>query len=117
VSAAEIVAEPPAQIVPPPLTVAVGEGLTVTVALPDEVPVQFVSETEVTVLVVIPLWGTPSDHMMLHGGVPVSAAEMVAEPPVQMLASPLTVAVGSGVTVTVTSSVSVNELASVTVSV
>ena len=52
VSEALIVAEKPAQIVPPPLTAAVGSGLTVIVALPLEVPPQFASEIEVIVYVV-----------------------------------------------------------------
>ena len=37
------------QIVVLPLTAAVGLALTVTVALPEEVPVQLASDTEVTV--------------------------------------------------------------------
>ena len=49
VSAAVIVAEPPGQIVPPPLTAAVGRVLTVIVAEPLDVPVQFASVSEVTV--------------------------------------------------------------------
>src|SRR5947209_7989986 len=53
VSVAVIVAEEPAQIVPPPLTVAVGLALTVTVALPDELPPQFASEIELIVYVVV----------------------------------------------------------------
>src|SRR4051794_41840054 len=47
VSAALIVAELPAQIAPLPLTVAVGSGLTVTVAEPLEVPVQSSDERRV----------------------------------------------------------------------
>ena len=49
VNAAWITADWPAQIVTLPLTVAFGRGLTVMVALPDEVPVQLKSETDVTV--------------------------------------------------------------------
>jgi len=83
VSVAEIVVELPAQIVALPLTAAVGNGLTVIVALPDEVPGlgPTASETAVTVYVVVvvgftlrvagltvmPLCVTRSDHVMLHG--------------------------------------------------
>jgi hypothetical protein len=43
VSVAVIVAEPPAQIALVPLTTAVGFALTVTIALPVDVPLQFAS--------------------------------------------------------------------------
>jgi hypothetical protein len=49
VSVAVIVVDAPGQIAPPPLTVAVGSVLTVTIAVPLAVPVQFASVTEVTV--------------------------------------------------------------------
>jgi hypothetical protein len=49
VSVAVIVADAPGQIAPPPLTVAVGTGLTVTTAVPLDVPLQFASVTAVTV--------------------------------------------------------------------
>ena len=44
-----MVAELPGHTVVEPLTVAVGNGLTVTTALPDEVPVQLALDTTVTV--------------------------------------------------------------------
>jgi len=114
VSVAVSVVELPTQIVAVPVTVAVGNGMTVTTALPEEVPVQFASETAVTVYVVVtegfalrvagllvmPLCVRPSDQVMLHGMVPVSAAERIVELPTQMVAVPLTVAVGNGLTVT-----------------
>ena len=53
VSVAVMVDVPPAQTVPPPLTTAVGLGLTVMVALPLEVPLQFASLIEATVYVVV----------------------------------------------------------------
>ena len=49
VSAAWIVVELPAQICAVPETAAVGFGLTVMAALPEEVPVQLASVTDVTV--------------------------------------------------------------------
>jgi hypothetical protein len=49
VSAAWIVVEAPRQIAAVPETVAVGFGVTVTTALPEEVPAQLASETDVTV--------------------------------------------------------------------
>jgi hypothetical protein len=49
VSAAWMFVELPAQICAVPETAAVGFGLTVTAALPDEVPVQLASLTDVTV--------------------------------------------------------------------
>ena len=49
VSTALIVVEAPAQIVALPETVAVGTGLTVMTADPEDVPVQWMSETAVTV--------------------------------------------------------------------
>lgn len=79
---------PPAQIAAVPEAAAVGRGLTVTTALPDDVPAQFASETAVTVYVVVapgltervageeatPDCTAPSDHVTVHGAVPVSAA-------------------------------------------
>jgi hypothetical protein len=74
--------------------------------------VQFASEIAVTVYVVveagltvrvagllsISVWVNPSDQVTAQGRVPVSAAEIVVEPPGQIVASPLTVAVGSAFT-------------------
>ena len=116
VSVAVIVADAPGQIAPPPLTVAVGSVLTVIVAEPLDVPVQFASVSDVTVYVfvaagltlrvaVVPLLMvcvTLSDQVTVHGAVPVSVAVIVAEPPGQIAPVPLTVAVGSGRTVTAT---------------
>ena len=108
--------DPPAQISADPPAAAVGRGLTVTTALPDEVPEQLASETDVTVYVVVadgetdriagdaptPDWVTPSDQTTVHGPVPVRAAWITAEaPPAHMVAPPETVAVGSGRTVAV----------------
>jgi len=95
--------------------VAVGNGLTVIVILFDAAPVQFASEIAVTVyvvavdgltlrvagLLIMPLCTPISDHVMLHGAVPVSAAEIVVELPTQIVAVPVTVAVGNGLTVTI----------------
>ena len=53
VSATEIVVDPPLQNAALPLIVAVGFGLTVTVAVPATVPVQFASLTAVSVYVVV----------------------------------------------------------------
>src|SRR3954471_784501 len=103
VSAALIVAEPPAQIALLPLTVAVGSGLTVIVAEPLEVPVQFASVSDVMVYVAVaagltlrdadvPLLMvcvTLSDQVTVHGAVPVSAAVIVAESPTQIAPPPL----------------------------
>jgi hypothetical protein len=52
VRAALIVAEAPEQSGAVPVTVAVGKGLTVMTAEPEEVPVQVASDTVVTVYVV-----------------------------------------------------------------
>src|SRR3954453_6319902 len=115
VSAAVIVVEPPGQIALVPLTVAVGSGLTVTVAEPLDVPVQFASVIDATVYVVVaegltlrdalvPLLMvciTLSNQVTLNGAVPVSAAVIVADSPAQIAPLPLTVAVGSGLMVTV----------------
>jgi len=114
VRVALIVADPPLQIVPPPLTAAVGAGFTVTTALPDAVPVQFASLSVVTVYVVVLAGFTlrvasvpeltvctkPSDQVMLNGAVPVRFALIVVDPPAQIAFEPLTLAVGSGFTVT-----------------
>src|SRR5579862_8862262 len=80
-------------------------------ALPDEVPVQFVSEIDVTVYVVLEAGLTertsgleatlsekPSDHITDQGPVPVRTAWIDVESPGQIAAEPLTVAVGSGLT-------------------
>ena len=124
---------PPTQIAAAPPATAVGDGLTVTRALPEDVPAQCVSETVTTVYVVVaagltervageaatPLCVTPSDHVTFHGPAPVSAAEIVVAPPAQTAAVPDTVAVGFGlmVTVTVGALFETQPLASVTVSV
>ena len=87
----------PAQIAAVPEATAVGRGLTVTRALPAAVPAQPASETAVTPYVVVaagltervageaatPFCVTPSDQVMLHGPIPVSAAEIVVAPPAQ----------------------------------
>jgi len=115
VSVAVIVVEPPAQIAPPPLTVAVGRGLTVTVAEPLDVPLQVASVNDVTVYVVVAdgltlrdavvpvlmVCVTLSDHVTVHGAVPVRMAVIVAEPPGHIAPPPPTVAVCSGRMVTV----------------
>ena len=46
-----------------------------------------------------PICVTPSDHVTFHGPVPVNAAEMLAEAPLQITALPLTAAVGRGLIV------------------
>src|SRR3954468_21886479 len=116
VSAAWIVAAAPAQISAEPEAVAVGFGLTVTTALPEAVPVQFASEIDVTVYVVVPAGETerdageaatpdcvtPSDQTTVQGPAPVSAAWIVVADPVQIAAVPETAAVGFGATVIVT---------------
>jgi hypothetical protein len=106
----------PAQISAEPPAAAVGRGFTVTSALPDAVPAQLASDTAVTVYVVVPAgetdrvagdeatpdWTTPSDHVTVHGPVPVSAAWMLAAPPpAQITPPPDTAAVGSGRTTAV----------------
>src|SRR5262249_51928663 len=115
VSVALTVDDAPAQIVPPPLTAAVGRALTVTVALPLDVPLQFTSLIEVMVYVVFDdgetvretvvlltlLWLKPSDQVMANGAVPVSVALMVADAPAHIAPPPLTLAVGRALTVTV----------------
>ena len=58
VSATDIVAELPLQIAVDPLIVAVGLGLIVTTALPENVPVQCASFTAVTVYVVLAIGET-----------------------------------------------------------
>jgi len=108
--------EEPAQIVASPETWAFGAFSTVTTALPDTVPGPFASETAVTVYVVdddgetLRVAGpaerlacvTPSDHPTTHGGVPASAACMVADPPAQIVPPPDTVAVAGGVSLKTT---------------
>src|ERR1044071_3279820 len=97
-----------------PVMFGAGSGLTVTVALPDDVPVHDASLSAVIVYVVVddgftdrvdvvPLLTTsvkPSDQVMFHGAVPVSDAPIIAELPAQIVALPLTVAVGKGFTAT-----------------
>jgi copper(I)-binding protein len=123
----------PAQISAVPEATAVGRGFTVTTALPDDVPTQCASDTAVTVYVVVapgetareagdaatPGWTRPSDHVTVHGAVPVSDAWIGAAPPGQIAAEPETVAVGFGSTVTVTDGalLETQPFASVTVSV
>ena len=51
-------------------------------------------------LVATPFWVTLSDHVTFHGPVPVKAAEMVVELPLQIVAVPLTAEVGRALTVT-----------------
>ena len=125
--------EDPAPIVADPEATAVGSGLTVTVALPEDVPEHAASETAVTVYVVveagltarvaglapIPDCVTPSDHVTVHGAVPVRAAWIVADEPAQTDVDPLTAAVGRAFTVTVTAAllVETHPLPSVTVNV
>ena len=60
------------------------------------VPVAPVPPTAVCKIVVV-----PSDHVTFHGPFPVSAAEMLAEPPLQIPTLPLTTDVGRAFTVTV----------------
>jgi len=108
--------EPPAQISADPPATAVGRGFTVTTALPDDVPEQLASETDVTVYVVVtagdtertageaatPDCVTPSDQTTVQGPVPVSAAWITAEaPPAQTVPPPDAAAVGRGRTVAV----------------
>jgi hypothetical protein len=45
-------------------------------------------------------WVKPSDQVTLHGPVPVRAAWIVVEPPLQIVTLPLTTDVGRGLTVT-----------------
>src|SRR6266851_6956773 len=89
-----------------------GATFTVTVALPDEVPVQLASLTPVTVKVMLEdgltermtgdvmtlVWVTPSDQVTVQGAVPVRAAWMLVLAPEQIVPPPLTVAVGNGLT-------------------
>ena len=51
-------------------------------------------------LVATPFWVTLSDHVTFHGPVPVKAAEMVFEPPLQIVAEPLATEVGRALTIT-----------------
>jgi hypothetical protein len=109
------------QIVVVPLTLAVGSGFTVTVALPLTVAVQFVlvfaTLTRFTVLVdvfeacnvalpvpsnVIVVVAPPSMlYVTTASGVPVKVKSTAASPS-QIVVVPLTLAVGNGLTVTVT---------------
>ena len=67
-----------------------------------EYVVEVVGETtRVTGELVTFVCDRPSDHNNVHGPKPVSAAEIVAEAPLQRDAVPETVAVGGGFTVTV----------------
>ena len=97
------------------LAVTTGREFTVMVALPEAVPVQFASATDVTVYVVVLDGDTsrvrglvatllpvaPSDQTTVQGAVPVKAAWMVALVPMQFVALPVTVAVGLAATVSV----------------
>jgi hypothetical protein len=97
-----------------PVIVGVGAGLTLIVALPDDVPLHDASLSDVIVyvivddgeterLAVVPLLTTcvkPSDQVMFHGALPVSDAAIDAELPVQIEVLPLTLAVGAGLTLT-----------------
>ena len=91
-----------------------GAAVTVATALPDDAPpLQFASLTDVTVKVVdvagetvrvalvvlMPFWVTPSDHVIENGATPVSVAVMVRAVDGQPLLLPLTVAVGRALTV------------------
>lgn len=123
----------PAQIAAVPEATAVGVGLIVTTAAPEDVPAQCVSETPVTVYVVVapgltervageaamPAWTTPSDQVTVHGPAPVRAAWIGTEPPAHTAPEPETTAVGFGTTVTVTvgALVDTQPVALVTVSV
>ena len=51
-------------------------------------------------LATTPFWLMPSDQFTFHGPVPVSAAEMVVEPPLQMAVLALTTEVGRVLIVT-----------------
>src|ERR1051325_10717844 len=95
VSVALIVADPPAHIAPPPPTVAVGIGLTLTVIDPEDVPLQNASLIELMLWGVVvggltdreamvpklTVWLRPSAQLIVNGAVPVSVALAVAEPP------------------------------------
>ncbi len=95
--------------------------MTVTTALPLDVPAQLASVTEVTEYVVVAPGltvraageaatldcVTPSDQTSVQGPVPVSAAWMFVAPPGQICAVPVTVAVGFGETVITADPVSV----------
>ena len=88
---------------------AEGNGTTVTVALPLEVPLPYGFVRAVTVyvvvtagltlrvtgLVVTPVCTTPSDHVTSHGAIPVSAAWIVFHVPEQTVPLPPTTAVGA----------------------
>ena len=117
VKAAEMLVELPLQTVAVPLATEVGRAFTVTTALPVRSPtwaVQFASVRLVTVYVVVAdgltlrvaglaataFWLEPSDQLTFHGPVPVKAAEMVAELPLQIVAVPLATEVGRASTVT-----------------
>jgi hypothetical protein len=89
------------------ITGAGRSGSTVTAALPVDEPGPFASETAATVYVVVvagltlrvaglvrtPVCAMASDHVIDHGGVPVSTAWMIVELPTQIVAIPVTVAV------------------------
>jgi hypothetical protein len=119
-TACKVVAVPPGQIVVLPLTTAVGRGFTVTNALPLKSPgcdTQFTSDTCATENTITPVGGlmpriigltladctAPSDHVTFHGPVPVNAAWIFTESPLQIVPPPLATAVGRGWTVTATS--------------
>ena len=51
-------------------------------------------------LVATPFWVTLSDQVTFHGPVPVKAAEIMVELPLQIVAEPLATEVGRALTVT-----------------
>jgi hypothetical protein len=90
-----------------------GIGSTLTFALPEEVPEQAASESDVTEYVVLvdgltvrvagldeTVWVNPSDQIRLQGAVPIRAAWITVEEPAQIVASPETAAFGGFCTVT-----------------
>ena len=119
VRATEMVAELPAHIVVVPLIVAVGLGLIVTTAVPENTPVQPVASLTAVKLYVVVAAGdtvkvygdeaipgtvtgvTPLVYVRFHGPVPVRATDRVADAPLHIEVVPLKVAVGAGLTVTV----------------
>ena len=125
--------EPPGQIAEAPDAAAVGRAWTTTGAAPEAVPEQCASETAVTVYVADDAGDTertageaatpdcvaPSDHVTVHGAVPVSAAWIWTLAPAQISPPPDTAAEGRGSTVTVTAGelIETHPFASVTVSV
>ena len=51
-------------------------------------------------LVATAFWLEPSDQLTFHGPVPVKAAEILVEPPLQIVAVPLATEVGRALTIT-----------------